>query len=248
MLAAGCGQTSGAHSRLAGVPVAPVANVDGGPTATTEVPQGTDVGDVGGVIGEGIDGDSTTLEGESTGTQVVTHVVVTKIPQFHYTPTISNTAGPLFVCPVQGAFSVGDSFGANRYAGGYHPHAGNDIFADPGTPIVAPFDGVAENASNTLGGNAVIVRGEDGYVYNAHLSAFDKLGAVKAGDIIGYVGNTGDALATPPHDHFEWHPYNRQPFTDDSGNFWVGPYGHTFIDSGTVLAVDPYPFLEEACT
>ena len=43
-------------------------------------------------------------------------------------------------------------------------------------------------------------------MYNAHLSAYGQLGPVEAGDVIGYVGATGDAGAN--HDHFEWHPSN----------------------------------------
>jgi murein DD-endopeptidase MepM/ murein hydrolase activator NlpD len=80
------------------------------------------------------------------------------------------------------------------------------MMAAEGQPIVAPFDGIAESGHNWLGGNAVYVRGENGYVYNAHLSAYGKLGEVQAGDVIGYVGSTGDAGG--PHDHFEWHPGN----------------------------------------
>ena len=88
--------------------------------------------------------------------------------------------GPIRVCPV-GQPRGCDDFGAPRYTGGYHPHAGNDIFAPMGTPISAPFDGYAYDASNTLGGLSVIVRGSEGYVYNAHLSRFGKLGNVATG-------------------------------------------------------------------
>jgi murein DD-endopeptidase MepM/ murein hydrolase activator NlpD len=93
----------------------------------------------------------------------------------------------------------------------------------------------------------VIVRGRDGYVYNAHLSAYGPLGDVKAGDIIGYVGNTGDARGGPMHDHFEWHPYAGQTIPDASGNPWTSPYGYVTIGSGDPAAVDPYPFLLQAC-
>ncbi len=116
--------------------------------------------------------------------------------------------GPLFMCPIQAKGYFSDDFGAPRYAGGYHPHQGNDMFADFGSPIVAPFNGRAVIAANRLGGLAVKVFGRDGYVYNAHLSRYGKVGPVKVGDVIGYVGNTGDAIGGPPHNHFEWHPRN----------------------------------------
>jgi murein DD-endopeptidase MepM/ murein hydrolase activator NlpD len=135
---------------------------------------------------------------------------------------VSKSKNPLRTCPVHGKGFFSRDFGAPRYAGGFHPHAGNDIFADEGTPIIAPFDGVAVAAPNLLGGEAVKLYGAPGYVYNAHLSAYGKLGAVKAGEVIGFVGNTGDAFGGPPHDHFEFHPGNGPP-------------------------VDPYPYLLSAC-
>lgn len=145
--------------------------------------------------------------------------------------------GILQVCPVDQPRAVYDGFGAPRYAGGYHPHAGNDIIAPVGTPIRAPFPGTARASSNTLGGLAVYVYGANGYVYNAHLSAYsDKSnGPVQTGDIIGYVGETGDT--DTPHDHFEWHP-NVIP-----SNWPASPYGYSVI--GT--AVNPWPLLQAVC-
>ena len=143
---------------------------------------------------------------------------------------------PFSACPVAGA-AYGDDFGAPRYSGGFHPHAGNDMFATYGTPIKAPFSGSAVDSSNTLGGLSVTVSGADGYVYNAHLSAFGVLGSVSAGTVIGYVGNSGDAQGGAPHDHFEWHP-NGIP-----KNPHVSPYGYSVV--GT--AIDPYPYLNQVC-
>ncbi len=132
------------------------------------------------------------------------------------------TYGVLRACPVDGTHDVANNFGVWVIKPGVpkHIHQGNDITAASGTPIVAPFDGVAEASSNELGGLAVKVFGAQGYVYNAHLSAYGTLGNVKAGTIIGYVGSTGDAGG--PHDHFEWHP-------------------------GNGSAVDPYPYLMAVC-
>ncbi|MBI2237195.1 MAG: peptidoglycan DD-metalloendopeptidase family protein [Actinobacteria bacterium] len=145
--------------------------------------------------------------------------------------------GPIEICPVGQPRAFGDDFGAPRYAGGYHPHAGNDIFAPEGTPIYAPFDGVAEAASNGLGGLSVIVRGSEGYVYNAHLSRFGKLGPVSTGDVVGYVGNTGDAIGTSPHDHFEWHP------TVIPSNWPASGYGYSVVGD----AINPRPLLLQVC-
>ena len=101
-----------------------------------------------------------------------------------------------------------------------HRHTGDDISAAEGTPIVAPFAGIAMASSSALGGLEVRVTGASGYVYNAHLSSYGTLGPVRVGQVIGYVGHTGDATA--PHDHFEWHP-------------------------GNGLAVDPQALLDVVC-
>jgi murein DD-endopeptidase MepM/ murein hydrolase activator NlpD len=130
---------------------------------------------------------------------------------------------PIGLCPVRGPHDVSDDFGAPRWVDGkFHTHMGNDILAPYGTPIVAPFDGRAEAAPNSLGGMAVKVFGASGYVYNAHLSRYGRLGEVTAGTVIGYVGTTGDARGGAPHDHFEWHP-------------------------GGGGAVDPHPLLMQVC-
>jgi murein DD-endopeptidase MepM/ murein hydrolase activator NlpD len=138
-------------------------------------------------------------------------------------------------CPVDPPRAVYDGFGAPRFAGGYHLHAGNDIIAPEGTAIRATFDGYAQAGYNTLGGNSVNVYGDFGYTYNAHLRAPGYTGAVQAGDIIGYVGATGDT--NTPHDHFEWHP-NVIP----SG--WPkSAYGYDVIGD----AINPFPLLSEVC-
>jgi len=152
---------------------------------------------------------------------------------------VSTGNGLFKVCPVDQPRSFGDGFGAPRSAGGFHLHMGVDIVAPLGTPIRAPFDGVARRSFNTLGGNAVYVTGSTGFVYNAHLSAYsaNSTGPVQAGEIIGYVGWTGDAVGGVYHDHFEYHP-NVIP-----ANWPASAYGYSVIDG----AINPFPLLVEAC-
>jgi murein DD-endopeptidase MepM/ murein hydrolase activator NlpD len=139
------------------------------------------------------------------------------------------------VCPVDQPRAVYDGFGAPRFAGGYHPHAGNDIIAPQGTAIRATFDGYAQAGSNTLGGYSVNVYGDLGYTYNAHLMQPGVTGQVSAGQVVGYVGATGDT--STPHDHFEWHP-NVVP-----SDWPASPYGYSVIGS----AVNPFPLLSQVC-
>lgn len=161
-------------------------------------------------------------------------------PSYGNVPLPSGYANVLKVCPVGAPNGFGDGFGAPRYAGGYHLHKGVDIVAPAGTPIYAPFDGYAQASSNTLGGLVVFVTASAGYgrVYNAHLSAYsDKSnGPVSAGDVIGYVGDTGDATGIN-HDHFEFHPAVMP------SSWPVSYYGYSIIED----AVNPYPLLLNTC-
>jgi murein DD-endopeptidase MepM/ murein hydrolase activator NlpD len=130
---------------------------------------------------------------------------------------------PGAVFPVDGPVWYQDDFGAPRAVGG--GHTGNDVFARRGTPLVAVQDGtIAELRYRSLGGNSFhLVNAEGDYFYYAHLMRYaagiQEGSAVMAGQVLGYVGNSGNAITTPPHLHFEIHPGGGSP-------------------------VDPYPYLE----
>ena len=102
--------------------------------------------------------------------------------------------------PIDGPATFSDDFGAD--------HRGIDIFADAGTPVVAVQDGSVRSGQELYGGNVIYLRGTDGVTYfYAHLDSYAGRfpRTVRAGDTIGTVGNTGNAVATDPHVHFEMH-------------------------------------------
>ncbi len=120
----------------------------------------------------------------------------------------------LLAFPVQGPHSFSDDFGAPRHQG---KHEGNDILAPMRTPVVAVANGVIAvmtRKERGLGGIWIWLRADDatGYYY-AHLSRITPGLApgsrVRAGQVIGNVGMTGDARGTVPHLHFELHPLGR---------------------------------------
>ena len=143
-------------------------------------------------------------------------------------PPVSSTGGtsdgipgPLYACPVSGPHAYADTFGhLHVHPGWSHIHQGNDIMAPYGAPIVSAIDGLAVSGSDENAGLYVTVTGPDGFVQMLHMSAIGNLGPVKTGDVVGYIGTSGNASG--PHTHFEWHPGG-------------GP------------AVDPYPHLNEVC-
>src|SRR4051794_40234035 len=122
------------------------------------------------------------------------------------------TAGG-YVFPVYGFHSaVTDTFGAFRGDVPGDWHHGDDIFAPLGAPILACADGTVFSVGwNDVGGNRLWLRdGEGNEFYYAHLSAYSPAARngnrVKAGEVVGFVGNTGDAEGTPYHLHFEVPP------------------------------------------
>lgn len=123
-----------------------------------------------------------------------------------YAAELESAGDITLVCPVVGTTHYSDTFLAPRPGG--RQHEGVDMFAAEGTPVVAPVSGDVDLGENQLGGLVLRLWGDDGnYYYGAHLSGFaNATGHVEAGAIVGYVGHTGDAAATPPHLHFEIHP------------------------------------------
>lgn len=130
-----------------------------------------------------------------------------------------------FSCPVQPIEAVNftDTWGAPRSGG--RTHKGTDMFAAHGTATVAPVSGTVTHRGTSLGGLSWYVYGDDGHTYyGTHLGGYEKqgVGRVAAGDIIGYVGSSGNASASAPHLHFEYHENGGAP-------------------------VNPYPLLDAAC-
>ncbi len=153
--------------------------------------------------------EETTTSTSSTTTTVAPTTTTT-------TPPVS-TAGR--VCPVDGAVSFSDTWGAPRSGG--RTHKGVDMSASRGTPLVAMETGRIYRLSNsTLGGISVYLQGNSGDIYYyAHMDSWaDGLAGgqrVSAGDMIGTVGTTGNAPSWLPHLHLGWKP---------GGGDWANPY------------------------
>jgi peptidoglycan hydrolase-like protein with peptidoglycan-binding domain len=123
----------------------------------------------------------------------------------------SGPAAKVEIFPVQGPCWFTDTWQAPR--GGGRVHVGVDIIAPTGKAVYAVADGtitrVFFDRPGSLGGNAVRLTAADGtYFHYAHFSKFGEgieVGTkVKLGQVIGYVGSTGNS--STPHLHFEYHP------------------------------------------
>ncbi|KLN99236.1 M23 family metallopeptidase [Stenotrophomonas muris] len=137
--------------------------------------------------------------------------------------------------PVQGilASQLRDTFTDARSEGRVHDAI--DILADAGTPVLAVADGTVEKLFDSKRGGLTIYQFEPSgrwCYYYAHLQRYaDGLAekqAIKRGDVIGYVGSTGNASAEAPHLHFEVHVLGPEK------QWWKGE------------SINPYPLLKSA--
>lgn len=118
--------------------------------------------------------------------------------------------------PVGGYATYSHDWLFPRFVPEFHMHQGTDVFAAMGTPVRAPADGVVKITNGLIGGLAVYVTEPDGtYYYMSHLAGLadgvvDGL-QVKTGDVVGSVGDSGNAKGGAPHVHFEIHPKGGGP-------------------------------------
>ena len=137
------------------------------------------------------------------------------VTEFGMTPVDAAIAGG-GQFPIAGATSWVDDWHYPRFVPSFHLHKGLDMFADLGTPVRAPFDGVLKMTEGAVGGLAVYVTQTDGtYVYMAHLSGFapgkDNGQPVRTGEVLGFVGNSGNARGGAFHTHLQLHPKGGDP-------------------------------------
>lgn len=123
-----------------------------------------------------------------------------------------STISKSLVFPVAGKKSIIGSFWGAVRDGGKRKHEGIDIFARKGTAVVAVSDGIIVSRGNTPRGGKTLWLQSTGHpmiAYYAHLDQQKVRNGqfVKKGQVIGTVGNTGNAKYTPPHLHFGVYTY-----------------------------------------
>jgi murein DD-endopeptidase MepM/ murein hydrolase activator NlpD len=142
------------------------------------------------------------------------------------TRSVAVPGGGRIACLMEAPYSYVDTWGAPRSGG--RRHEGTDVMAPYGAQVYAFTDGtISRESTNTYGGITLYLQGDNGVeYYYAHLSGYAVAAGtrVKAGQLIAYNGQSGNARYTAPHVHFEVHP----------GGPGSGP-------------VNPYPYVRQAC-
>lgn len=146
---------------------------------------------------------------------------------------IAPAGQPSLLIPVRGVgiSQLHDNFSEMRDG---HLHQALDIMAPRGTPVVAAEEGDIVKLFNSKPGGLTIYQFDDTQTYCFYYAHLDRYAPgvqegtlVRRGEVIGYVGSTGDAPANAPHLHF--------------GVSRLGPDKHWW--QGT--PIDPYPLLNE---
>jgi murein DD-endopeptidase MepM/ murein hydrolase activator NlpD len=169
-------------------------------------------------------GETTTVSGETTTS--FAGETPTTIAETTTTTTAPPPPARGQACPVDGFTSFASTWGAPRSGG--RSHQGVDMLGARWTPLVALESGtILRTGSGGLGGISIWLKGATGdQFYYAHLEAWAdglRVGqAVQAGELIGYMGTSGNAPDYIPHLHFEYHP-------------------------GGGAATDPYPLVKGLC-
>jgi hypothetical protein len=136
---------------------------------------------------------------------------------------ILEVVGPF---PVAGLAWWQDDWHAPRCCPSPHLHQGLDMFAPRGTPVVAAADGVVSQKGDSPASSGLgieITDGEGTEYFYAHLDGFaadlDRGDRVSVGEVIGFIGDTGNARGTSTHLHFEVQPGGLpeppMPFVDE---------------------------------
>ncbi|MBW3610059.1 MAG: M23 family metallopeptidase [Actinobacteria bacterium] len=113
--------------------------------------------------------------------------------------------------PVAGQANYTHDWWFPRFGPGWRLHMGTDIFAAMGAPVRSPSEGKVRITNGGLGGLAVYVVEPDGtFWYLAHLSGLaeglSQGTPVTVGQVVGFVGDSGNARGGSPHVHAEYHP------------------------------------------
>lgn len=164
--------------------------------------------------------------------------------------------------PVDGAYSFRDDFHEPR-GGGTRLHLGNDIIAEKMTPLVAVVDGIVNYVARPQAswGYEISLQDDDGYTYsylhinndtpgtddgaggegNAYVAGVHRGARVSRGQLIGWVGDSGNAENTVPHLHFEIRDGNNEvinPFPSLSAASGGKGVSSTIFSTNAVDALD----------